>query len=146
LDHSSTTTGGSGVVIIFNGDGHWCCLFATALQLLQQEWQVLLPTSAGHESYQLWLPSWGVVLQALGTAATKILAEVKRNHYRERSTTSLQKMLQYSPIPVAVLVSRLVASRQVQRIQRPSGQFLKLSASAKEEYNNSTFRKCQKQK
>jgi hypothetical protein len=39
----------------------------------------------------------------------------------------------------AVLVSGLVASAQVQRIKRPSGQFLKLSASAKEENNNCTF-------
>jgi hypothetical protein len=62
-----------------------------------------------------------------------MLAELKRSHYRERSMSSLQKVLQYTPIPVAVLVSGLVASDQVQRIKRPSGHFLKSSASAKEE-------------
>ena len=95
----------------------------TELLDILQQLQVILP-SHHYNSYQLWLPEWGTVLKAWQDAITKLLAQIKRSYYKERSVSSLQAP--YSAIPTPVLVEWLLAQGIVEEIQRPSGKFLKI--------------------
>jgi Serine-threonine protein kinase 19 len=94
-----------------------------------QERQILLAASADHDAYQLWLPGWGsAVLPAFSKARTDALAFLKQSSYKERSLPSVVRRLRHSPIPVTdVLIPWLVAQGCVQRIERPSGPFLKFA-------------------
>lgn len=93
-----------------------------------QDHQILLAASLDHESYQLWLPEWGsAVLPAFFKATTSSLAFLKSSSYKERSVLSVVRRLSSSPIPVTnVLIPWLVAQGHVQRVERPSGDFVKL--------------------
>lgn len=95
------------------------------IQTLLQS-QVLLAVSHTTRTclYQLWLPSFGSVVQAFDAACHKILMALKRSRYKERSVSALQQP--YSPIATTLVLDWLVSQGQVQRIERPSGCFVKL--------------------
>ncbi|KAL7580228.1 hypothetical protein ACA910_012970 [Epithemia clementina (nom. ined.)] len=86
--------------------------------------KVLLPCHS-EESYQLWLPSWPLVLQAWGTSCTSLIAQLKRSQYKERSLSALGKN-RSSPIPMALIVDFLTSMGKTVVVEKPAGQFLKL--------------------
>lgn len=93
-----------------------------SLQLLRA-----LPTNNANHSrtvFQLWLPSWGLVVRAWQKAATQLLAHLKRSHYKERSYQSL--VSSNGPIPGDLVVEHLVSQGRVVKVERPSGTFVKL--------------------
>lgn len=89
------------------------------------EIKVLLP-NYGEGSYQLWLPSWPLVLKTWVKKTTAIMVQIKRSIYKERSLSSLEKMQKRSPIPVKLMVDYLVSIRYVSIVKKPSGDFVKL--------------------
>jgi hypothetical protein len=77
-------------------------------------------------SYQLWLPTWGImVLDAWNTARRKLVRCLKQSHYKERSEQALQQP--YSPIPTSILIDWLEDQGCVERVERASGTFVKLT-------------------
>ena len=90
--------------------------------------QQLLLLSPLEQSYQLWLPTWGVlVLQAWETARKKALMNLKRSAYKERSLSAMQQ--KYSPIPTVLLLDWMESVGQVEWIDRPAGKFVRLPSS-----------------
>lgn len=86
--------------------------------------QELLLTQPLDESYQLWLPTWGVVLQAWDTARQKVLANLKRSSYKERSLRALQQP--YSPISTPLLLDWMESMGEVEIVDRPAGKFVRM--------------------
>jgi hypothetical protein len=92
--------------------------------------QVLMPcrrnnaSSSTSNCYQYWLPTWGVVVQAWNKARVKLVALLKRSHYKERQEQALQQP--HSPIPTRLLVDWLVSQGQVERVERASGNVIRL--------------------
>lgn len=95
-----------------------------------QECQILLSASSDHDTYQLWLPGWGVaVLPAFSKAVEIALTFLKQSSCKERACDAVVRRLRHNPIPVTgLLIPWLVAQGRVQRIARPSGPFLKVTA------------------
>ena len=83
-----------------------------------------LRSSPKDQTYELWLPSWGMVLHAWDKAETNLLRNLQRSHYKERSLTSLQQ--KHSPIPTTLVVTHLESQGKVERVERPAGVFVKL--------------------
>jgi hypothetical protein len=98
-----------------------------AIRLLQDS-QFLMTASSDHESFRLWLPSWGsLVLPAFIKAQTTSIAYLRQSQYKERSLPSLIRRLSTHPIPVEhVLISWLAAQGYVERIERPAGPCIRL--------------------
>jgi Serine-threonine protein kinase 19 len=90
-----------------------------SLQLLRS-----LPTIHSRTMFQLWLPSWGLVVRAWQKSTTQLLAHLKRSHYKERSFQSL--VSRNGPIPGELVVEHLVSQGRVVKVPRPSGTFVKL--------------------
>ena len=86
--------------------------------------QQLLLLSPLEQSYQLWLPTWGVVLQAWETSRKKALMNLKRSSYKERSLSAMQQ--KYSPISTVLLLDWMESIGQVELIDRPAGKFVRL--------------------
>lgn len=63
--------------------------FSEALDKLVQM-QVLLPTKSD-QSYLLWLPHWGTVLQEMAKAKQRVIGHIKRSHYKEISQTHFER-------------------------------------------------------
>lgn len=96
-----------------------------------QSLQLLRPLPASHPNhsrtiFQLWLPSWGLVVRAWEKTTTQLLAHLKRSHYRERSYQSL--LGRNGPIPADLVLEHLVSQGRVVKVERPSGTFVKLAA------------------
>jgi len=91
--------------------------------LTRQQLFLLAPME---RSYQLWLPTWGVVLQAWETARKKALMNLKRSSYKERSLSAMQQ--KYSPISTTLLLDWMESIGQVELIDRPAGKFVRLPA------------------
>lgn len=91
-----------------------------------QQMQVLM---ASHSSgvFQLWLPSWGLVLNVWEAARRKLLLQLKQSSFQERSVQALQQ--EYSPIDTKLLIDWMVDQGEVQFRKRPAGVFVKLLAS-----------------
>jgi hypothetical protein len=98
-------------------------------QVLQelQRMQVLLPCHST-DTYQLWLPEWGTVLNAWDRATKKLVSTLKRSTSmrQERSEQSLLQQDPYSPISRPLLVHWLTVQGRVQVVQRPYGKFVQL--------------------
>ena len=90
-------------------------------RLTRQELLLFLPLE---QAYQLWLPTWGVVLQAWETARKKVLANLKRSSYKERSLRALQQTR--SPISSTLLLEWMESVGQVELVDRPAGRFARL--------------------
>lgn len=88
------------------------------------EIKVLLP-NYGEGSFQLWLPSWPLVLRTWVKKISAIMVQIKRSVYKERSFSLLEKMQKRSPIPVKLMVRYLVSMRYVSIVKKPSGDFVK---------------------
>lgn len=86
--------------------------------------QQLLLGSSLEQYYQLWLPTWGVVLQAWETARRKVLMNLKRSFYKERSMQAVQQ--KYSPIPTSLLLDWMESMGQVEIVDRAAGKFVRL--------------------
>ncbi|GKY90634.1 hypothetical protein MPSEU_000036900 [Mayamaea pseudoterrestris] len=107
-----------------------CSLDGTLAALSQA--QVLMPcrrsihssSSSSGQSYQYWLPTWGVVLQAWTKAVKQVLALLKRSHYKERMEQALQQP--HCPIPIRLVLDWLVDQGQVERVERASGTMIRL--------------------
>lgn len=108
--------------------------FDSVLKLLLQQWNVIMNASVEHNTYQLWLPSFGMVIKAWDKARTKLLTELKRSYSKnknhrchELSHMSLQNVLQYNnPIPLPVLLTALASEGTCKCVMRPSGLFIQL--------------------
>lgn len=97
--------------------------------------QQLLLGSSLDRYYQLWLPTWGVVLQAWETARKKAVSLLKRSAYKERSMTTMQQ--RYSPIPTNLVLDWMESvAGQVEIVQRPAGKFVRLSVGTKNDDDN----------
>jgi Serine-threonine protein kinase 19 len=92
-----------------------------SLQLLRS-----LPTIHSRTNFQLWLPSWGLVVRAWQKSTTQLLAHLKRSHYKERSYQSL--VSRNGPIPGELVVEHLVSQGRVVKVPRPTGTFVQLVA------------------
>eukprot|EP00977_Amphora_coffeiformis_P000742 scaffold162_cov176-Amphora_coffeaeformis.AAC.2 len=92
--------------------------------------QQLLLLAPLERSYQLWLPTWGVVLQAWETARKKALMNLKRSSYKERSLSAMQQ--KYSPISTVLLLDWMESIGQVELIDRPAGKFVRLPSEVDE--------------
>ena len=90
-------------------------------RLTRQQLLLLLPLE---QSYQLWLPTWGVVLQAWETARKKALMHLKRSSYKERSLTAMQQ--KYSPIATVLVLDWMESIGEIEWIDRPAGKFVRL--------------------
>jgi hypothetical protein len=88
--------------------------------------QVLLP-SHRRETYQLWLPGWGLVLQEWNKSESSVLQSLKRSYYKERSVQALQQMLRSSPVSAELVIAWLAWQGDVLLVERPSGKFVKLA-------------------
>lgn len=99
-----------------------------SVQLLMASYHNIGATAATTTTmYQLWLPTWGMVLKAWEKCRSRLMQQLQRSAYKELSIHSLQQQ-QYSPIPTNIMVEWLVANNQVVVVQRPSGKFVKLLA------------------
>lgn len=90
----------------------------------------LLLGSPLEESYQLWLPTWGLVLQAWERGRHRVLQNLKRSFYKERSQTALQQS--DSPISTNLLLDWMASVGQVERVERPAGTFVRLPSTEDE--------------
>jgi len=72
----------------------------------------------------VWLPGFGLLLKSWHDATKKVLTKLRRSHYKELSYEALE--LKYSPIPIMVVVERLVEEGIVEIVNRPSGLRVKL--------------------
>lgn len=104
-------------------------LAGSSLEQVLQELQSCGVLLATHSSawYQLWLPSWGKVLRAWEDARKKLLLQLKKSSYKERSQKAIQQ--KHSPIPTSVLVQWLVEQDEVVLVSRAAGAFVRLSSS-----------------
>ena len=93
------------------------------LDQLSKHQQLLLPFPM-EQSYQLWLPTWGVVVQAWQTARQKAVAHIQRSSYKERSMRSMQQP--YSPISTRLLLDWMQEIGQVEIVDRPADKFVRL--------------------
>ncbi|GAX11789.1 hypothetical protein FisN_7Lu194 [Fistulifera solaris] len=85
--------------------------------------QVVLPSHELH-AYQLWLPEWGTVLNAWQESRGKLVANIKRSYYGEKSLHSLKQLT--GPIPVELMIEWLKEVGVVHSVNRPSGIFIRL--------------------
>ena len=95
----------------------------TLATLCQLQCLLMRPTVTP-PSYQLWLPTWGLVLQAWSKAVTKVRRQLQRSSYRERSQSALQQP--YSPISTNLILDWMQATGQVSWADRPAGRFVRL--------------------
>jgi hypothetical protein len=85
--------------------------------------QVLLPMD---NAYMLWLPRWGLVLKALSRGQQKVMAQLKRSHYKELSKTQVERF-HHSGLSGSFVLHTLVAHGLVELQERPSGTFVHLA-------------------
>lgn len=85
--------------------------------------QVLLPCYS-ENFYQLWLPSWPIVLRAWSNASKSIFAQLKRSNYKERSLASLARST--CPIPIPLIIQYLVSLDRIQLVDKPCGKVVQL--------------------
>jgi hypothetical protein len=81
-------------------------------------------------TYQLWLPSWGLVLKAWEKARKLVVLQLKRSSYKERSIQALEQT--YSPISTSLLLTWMESVGQVEMIERPAGKYVRLPAEEEE--------------
>ena len=91
---------------------------------------LLLPCSWSHESYQVWYPTWPLVLQTWTQTSQRLVTLLKQSYYKEKSLVSIQKSLgQRSPIPILLLLQYLETRGMVKTVHKPSGPFIQLTAT-----------------
>ena len=91
---------------------------------------LLLPCGWSHESYQVWYPTWPLVLQTWTQTSQRLVTLLKQSYYKEKSLVSIQKSLgRRSPIPIWLLLQYLETRGMVKMTNKPSGPFIQLTAT-----------------
>lgn len=87
--------------------------------------QVLLPNH-GDGAYQLWLPSWPLVMKTWVKRCSSIMVQLKRSFLKEKSMSTFTKQNHSCPIPASLFLEYLVSLHLVKVEKKPAGEFVKL--------------------
>jgi hypothetical protein len=91
------------------------------IQILLQL-QVLMRLDEQHETFQLWLPNWGMVLKGWSEARQQLLSHVKRA--KELSERNLMSQNRHSCVSTKFLLDELQRKGAVRIVTRPFGKFV----------------------
>mmetsp|Transcript_15667 Transcript_15667/g.23071 ORF Transcript_15667/g.23071 Transcript_15667/m.23071 type:complete len:346 (+) Transcript_15667:87-1124(+) len=86
--------------------------------------QVLLPYKTN--TFLFWLPHWGTVLSSITEAQNKVLAHIKRSHYKELAVKKIESSHYTGGLSGSFVLHTLEAQGKIQVVTRPSGRFAKL--------------------
>lgn len=84
--------------------------------------QVLMRLDEQHETYQLWLPNWGMVVKGWSKARQQLLSHLRRT--KELSERNLMSQNRHSCVSTKFLLDELQRKGTVRIVTRPFGNFV----------------------
>jgi Serine-threonine protein kinase 19 len=109
---------------------HWMSKkynFQKVLDILVTKMQLLI-SNRNQDTFLLWLPNWGLVLQGLQQAQSNIILRIKRSMHKEVSEQSIRNSSLPGGMSAYFVTQTLIANGKITVHKKPTGSFFRLSS------------------